>query len=345
MAVPLQITDNYDALLTTTLRTYLPRLSDNVNKGVPLLAWLKEKGRIKTQNGGYEVIVPVLYGKSDAMKWYSGYDELNPTPQEGISAAKYGWHQFAGSVSISRKEERQNSGAAQLINLLDAKTYQCERSMQDEMEQCLCAGSSSSQGTGYTTAFADTDLQIPSLATFIPVGTTTPSAGTCGGIAGGTYSWWKAIWNQTTLILGTTMASTGIVYQMDKTYNDCSEGNDHPDLILCTQEMYQGYTMLGTAQERFVNTKMLDFGFENVLFRGCTMMFDKYLQGTLTNDECSLFFINSKHLWMVVDSETNFIATPFQRPTKQDARVSYILWMGTLVCDERRKLGVLQASS
>jgi hypothetical protein len=73
------------------------------------------------------------------------------------------------------------------------------------------------------------------------------------------------------------------------------------------------------------------------------MMWDPHHQGTVAHDDGAMYFINSDHLYLVVDRESDFITTPFYRPTNQDARTCQILWMGTLVCNNRRGLGVIGA--
>ena len=60
-----------------------------------------------------------------------------------------------------------------------------------------------------------------------------------------------------------------------------------------------------------------------------------------TVDKSSVFMITSASMEYIVDSETDFITTPFVRPVGQDARVAELLWMGALGVNNRRKNGVL----
>ena len=57
----------------------------------------------------------------------------------------------------------------------------------------------------------------------------------------------------------------------------------------------------------------------------------------------SSFFINSQAMEFIVDSQTDWITTPFVHPVGQDARVSEMLWMGALGINNRRKLGVMKS--
>jgi len=126
----LSVTDTYDALLTTTLRNYRKKLEDNIFRELPLLFWLNRAGRKRTLDGGYQIVVPLLYGENTTVAHYRGYDVLNVTPQEGMTDSMWDWKQLAVSISISRLEERKNSGPHKLIDLLQSKTEQAEKSMQ-----------------------------------------------------------------------------------------------------------------------------------------------------------------------------------------------------------------------
>ena len=59
----------------------------------------------------------------------------------------------------------------------------------------------------------------------------------------------------------------------------------------------------------------------------------------------TVFLINSSTFEYIVDTETDFITTPFIRPVGQDARVAEILWMGAVGVNNRRKNGVLYGIS
>jgi len=126
----LSITDTYDALLSTTLRHYQPKLVDNIFRQLPLLFWLNDKGRKRVQDGGHSILEPLLYGENTTVKLYSGYDTLDVTPQEGITMSEWKWKSMAVSITISREDRRKNSGKYAAINLLEARTMQAEKSMQ-----------------------------------------------------------------------------------------------------------------------------------------------------------------------------------------------------------------------
>lgn len=73
MAAPSTLTDGYDALLTTTLRNFQPRLRDNISRSNKLYAWLDGNGQVKGIDGGERVSIPLMYGLNSSGDIYSGY--------------------------------------------------------------------------------------------------------------------------------------------------------------------------------------------------------------------------------------------------------------------------------
>lgn len=126
----LSVTDVYDALLTTTLRNYRAQLEDNIFQDLPLLFWLDRGDRKKLIDGGESIMRPLLYGENSTVQLFEGYDLLNVAPQEGLTMSKWNWKSMGVSVSISREQERKNSGKHKLLDLLQAKVEQAEASMQ-----------------------------------------------------------------------------------------------------------------------------------------------------------------------------------------------------------------------
>src|SRR3990167_5684843 len=138
--VPSSLTDDYGALLTTTLRNYQTKLRDNVSRGSQLLKWLDSKGRFTTRDGGERVSVPLMHAQNSTADIYSGYGTLDTTPHDGITSAFYDWSQLAVALAISRKEKRQNSGSSKALDLLQAKTTQAEASIKQLLNNCVVAG-------------------------------------------------------------------------------------------------------------------------------------------------------------------------------------------------------------
>lgn len=313
---------NFDALLSTTLANYRDKLTDNVFTARPLTYWLSDKGRIRTESGGTKIVEQLIYGQNDTVKSYSGYETLSLTPQEGITAAEYDWKQYGASIAISGIEEAKNNGEHAIIDLLEAKIMQAEESLREGFNQMFFSNGTGNSGKNWN-----------GLGNIIERGNTLggidSSVVTAPGVVGNEF--WNSYEENT--------AGALTLLQMATAYNSVSVGNDHPDLILTTQTLFEKYESLLQPQLRYTDTKTAEAGFQNLLFKGAPIMYDVHAPAG------TMFFINSKYLKLVGHSDKWFAQTDFVRPENQDARFALIMCYGNLVCSNRAKQGKLTAKT
>ena len=305
---------NFDALLTTTLANYRDQLTDNIFTARPLTYMLNEKGRIRMLNGGTKIVEPLVYATNDTIGSYSGYDTISLTPQTGISAAEYDWKQYAGSISISGIEEAKNNGEQEIINLLEAKIMQAEESMRE----------------GFNTMFYG-DGTGNSSKDWNGLGNLVESGNTVGNINSTTYSYWASYEENTSAAL--TLA------QMNTAYNTISVGNDHPDVVLTSQTLYEKYEALLQPNLRYTDTKTADAGFQNLLFKAAPVMYDVHCTAGV------FYMLNTKYLTLVGHSGKWFSQTAFVSPEDVDARYALIMCYGNLTVRNRAKQGKLTAKT
>ena len=124
---------------------------------------------------------------------------------------------------------------------------------------------------------------------------------------------------------------------MATAYNSVSVGNDHPDMVLTTQTLFEKYESLLQPQLRYTDTKTADAGFQNLLFKAAPVVYDTAAPAG------TMFFINSKYLSLVGHSGKWFQQTEFVRPENLDARYALIMCYGNLVVSNRKKQGKLTA--
>lgn len=276
--IPSSLTDNYDALLTTTARAMQPRIHDNITRSNKVVAWLTEHGQFRKQDGGERVKVPLMHALNSTADIYSGYGQLDTTPQDGITSAFFEWSQMAVSIAISRKEERQNSGSSKLLSLLETKTTQAEVSAKELLNNCLVAGRITASATdgrflarvGRLDSGASGPLPLAAL-----IDGTVARSVPIGNINGATYSFWR---NQMTSSAATTWR--GFFAECVTLYNDCSKGaGGSPDLIIDDQRTWEQYWNGLSNQERYVVTdqKTIDIlgGSDMLKFRGAVRVWDE----------------------------------------------------------------------
>ena len=305
---------NFDNLLTTTLANYRKTLTDNVFTARPLTYALMEKGRIRMLNGGTKIVEPLIYGQNSTVGSYSGYDSIALTPQEGISAAEFEWRQYAASISISGIEEAKNNGEQEIINLLEAKIMQAEESMRESFNQMFFANGTGNGGKDWN-----------------GLGNLVESGNTVGGIDSNTYTWWKSYEDNDAVALSLADMSTA--------YNSVSVGNDHPDVLLTTQTLFEKYEALLQPTLRYTDTKTADAGFQNLLFKAAPVMYDVHCTAG------TFYFLNSKYITLVGHSDKWFSQTAFISPEDTDARYALIMCYGNLTVRNRAKQGKLTAKT
>jgi hypothetical protein len=365
--IPSSVTDNYDALLSTTLRAYSSKLRDNISKGNKFLAFLDSKGRTRKQDGGYQVTVPLMHQQNGTADIYSGYGLLDTTPQDGITTALYDWSQIAVQIAISRREERQNSGKHKILDLLKAKTQQAEVSLKEMHNNNLLAGRITTTAGSDVISRRIGQLDSGALGP-LPLGALidiTPSRSVAiGNINGGTYAFWRNV----AVDFGNTATFIALRNLMNRTYNNCTKGvTGNPDFMVGDQIAYEEYWLSMTPNERYMvdDKKTLDIlgGSDALKFKGAVMVWDEVVPDPETPynpvdaigtagiqhggsaTASTIYFVNSESMDWVTDSQTDFITTDFVRPENQDAKVASIMWMGAVGVNNRRKNGVLYGIS
>jgi hypothetical protein len=336
------LTLNYDSILSTTFFAVRRELYDTIFKDNVVWNVMHSKGRKRLQNGGERIQIPLQYATNTTVGSYSGYELLDTTPQDNVTSAFYTWKQLSGSVSINRLEERQNSGESQILNLLRQKVTELSMSMQDEASRQLLVPNGSASGQTFTVGNSGKDLLgLPIIIA------DDPTTGTVGNLNRATYSWWR---NQQTDSTASTFK--GYKKELRTMWNDCSKGTGSgPDIALGDQTAYETYEAALDDNTRYTNTVMADMGFDNLRLKGSLFYWDERVPDWAGQKypavdggvplKSSVAFLNTKYLELVVDSQTDFITTPFVRPENQDARTAQVLFMGELCCSNMRKQGVL----
>lgn len=337
---PSSLTLNYDALLSTTLFNVRRKFEDAISTANAVYFLLKKQGAIKEKdNIGERAMIPLMYelGQADS---YSGYDQLDTTPMDGITSAFFDWRQAAVPIAISGAEEKKNRSEAQMIDLLDGKTKQAEMGIQEFFNKRFLQGSAGSSITSaYTSSINGSTFidPLPKLVAYDP--TASVSVGNINQL---TYTWWR---NKTKNSTSTTFA--GLRKELRNLRNQCGLGpGGPPNLHIADQGSWEVYVSALEAMHQNPSYQKADIPFENVSFDGYPVVHDEFIPdvqgGSATQSTTSgtWWMLNTKFLEIQVQADSNFAPTPFQKPVGQDAKIAHILWMGAALCSNRRKQGV-----
>ena len=309
---------DFNEILSTTLKNYIPKLTDNIFSARPLFYALTNGQTIRRVSGGANIVVPIIYGTNSTASSYAGTDPISTTAQTGISAAEYSWKQYAATVTINGIEEAKNNGEAQIIDLLEGKIFQTQETIIENMNTMFFGN-----GTG------NSDKDWLGLSALVGLGNDAGGSDLAGiDATDSDNSWWRS---QVTNVAGVLSQA-----DMATSYNDASVGNDQPTIIITGQEEYEAYEALLEGQIRYTDTDMADGGFQNLLFKGCPITFDGTLAG-----EGKMYMLNTKYLQLVAHSDVWFKPTPFVRPTNTDAVYSQILCYGELTTSNRSRQALM----
>ena len=278
---------------------------------------LNKKGNIRSLDGGREIVQELEYAENGTVGWYSGYETLNTTPADVFDAATYDWKQLAGTVTISGLEEVKNSGKEAVINLIDSRLKNLERSLINTASAAVYADGTGSGGKtlGGLSLLIDDDPT---------------SAGTIGGINQVTYTFWR---NQYSASAATS--SGNILSRMNTLWLQCIRGKDKPDFIATDSTEYTFF--LGALQQyqRFTDASMAEAGFESLKYKTADVIYD---------DQCTakrMYFINTDYLFLRPHKNRMFVPLEERASINQDAYVVPVVWAGNMTCSNRSLQGVM----
>jgi hypothetical protein len=306
---------NVDDWLAASAKNYLDmgKAHDNVYNYMALIAWLKGQGRTKVLSGGAEVVHQVWHAKMGGGAWYTGAEQLATQGTETLTEVGWVWRNIAVPIVITGNEKRANkSNETQLLNLLQERT---ENAVMRERDILATALASSAQVTN----------QVDALLTIISASATT------GGVAGTGNSWWQA-----TVTTSGSFASQGLTDMMTN-YLTVSQGSSAPKLIYSGKTEWSYYWQALQPQQRYVDTKMADAGFENLKFMGATWIADTFAP---TGD---IYLINPEAYRFSAMEGANVDLNEEVRPANQDAFVRQVLLQCATSTPNRRLNGLVDA--
>jgi hypothetical protein len=289
------------------MNNYRKQLTDNIFGSRPLLEYLQSNGRVRTVDGGIQIVEPLLIGPGEADS-YGPWSQIAVNPVGGITAATYPWRQLYATIIISGLEEAQNNGKEQMINLLDAKVMQAEQTLKDILVRMI-------YGTrGAQAKTTDFDPLTTLIDATLAAGGITPAA------APAPENLWRSpTYNATTgtgtdakgaaisgLPFGATIAGDDLESILRRMYLLASDGgSDHVDAIFASSDVYEMYEGSLTPQVRYTDTSKANLGFQNLMFKNVPIYYDPDapVGGALG--------LNSKYVGLAIHSDRNFKQSPF----------------------------------
>lgn len=333
-------------IIATTIQQRSGELADNATNNNALLARLKSRGNVRTFSGGNVILEEIMYNDSTTanVNSYSGYEQINISPNSPVSAAQFSIAQYAAAVSISGLEMLQNSGKEQVIDLLEGRIMLAEAQLSNRISNDLYldgTGNSGKNLTGLAAAVADS-----------------PSSGTYGGISRSSFSFWQNKAYSGVTNGGAAVSAANIGQYMTALSIQLVRGQDKPDLYVADNTYYQYYVNSLQAIQRVTSDGggAAGSGFASLKFYGGGIAADVVLDGGLYSggdsvntswsgaSSAHMYALNTKYIFFRPHKDRNFVPIGGERQAvNQDAIVKLIGWAGNLTSSGPQFCGVLKA--
>ena len=334
-------------IIATTIQSRSEELSDNVTNNNALLRRLKRKGNVRTVSGGNVILEEIMYTDSSTINVnsYSGYEQLNITPNSPISAAQFSFTQYAGAVSISGLEILQNSGKEALIDLLEGRVKITEAQLMNRIDYDLYQ-----DGTG------NASKNLTGLAAAVP---DDPTTGTYGAISRSSYTFWRSQLYDASSDGGAAVSAANIQQYMTSLALECVRGSNKPDLWVLDGNYYGFYVNSLQAIQRITSADGsaaagAGFGPELKFFGGgmsSDVVLGSGISGAVSSTQSTsgatanhAWALNTDYIFFRPHKDRNFVPIGGERQSvNQDAVVKLTGWAGNMTSSGPQYSGVLIA--
>lgn len=316
----------FTELVTTTFRKHRKDIKDNVSKNNALYRRMMAKGMTRNEDGGLSIVEPLDYAANSTYLRYSGYDVLNVSASDVLSAAEFQWRQVAINVTASGQELRLNSGESKIISLVKSRIKNAQRTFKNNFSGDIYGdGTLPNQINGLQALVADA------------------GTGTVGGIDSATWTFWQnKVQSAAAPLQGggaIVVSATTMESLMLPLWLALTRGDDQPDLIVMDNNYYTFFEASQTSLKRYTDSDSASGGFVSLKYKKADVIFDGG-SGIPANHA---YFLNTDYINMVQHPDADLTVMDQMQPYNQDAVVIPILWMGNMTISNRSLQGVQKA--
>ena len=319
---------NLNEIVTTTLRNRSGKLADNITNNNALLSRLKRKGSIKPVSGGRTIVQELEYAANGTYQRYAGYQVLNIQPSDVFTAAEFDWKQVAVAVTWNGLEvDVQNTGSDQVIDLLESRIYNAEKTMANNLSFDL-----------YSNGTADGGLQIGGLQLLVA---DAPSSGVVGGIDRSQWAFWRNAVFSGVGNGGAAVSAANIQSYMNQLWLATKRQNDVVDFIIADNAYFNFYWSSLQSIQRITAEDRGEAGYQSLKYMGADVVADGGIGAACPVNH--MYFLNTDYVKYRPSRKRNM--TPLETVTSinQDASVRLITWAGNLTLSNAQLQGVLIA--
>jgi hypothetical protein len=258
--------------------------------------------------GGKKIQVILEYDAGNAGE-YGATTKLPLNKKEIYNAAFFRWAAYYAGVTIDLEDQRQNNGDLAIVNLVNGKLKNAQKSIRNSM------------GTDVYAAATNTN-KLLGLGDLFNTSTSTAY----GEIAEDDMAMWKAVKDTTAEAI-----SFKVMQKIRRAARIDDNSDGVPNLYITTDTLKDGFERTLQTQARYSDVRLVNAGFDNILFGGAPVVADN----KQTAGYCDA--INLNFMDILTHQDYNFTKPEWAAPIDQpDTKVAFIRWSGNLVCRNRK---------
>ncbi len=263
-------TDRIARDVAFTLEKKSPKIFENIFLQNGVLVLMGSKGRVKIVKGSNRFDERVHLGQNSTVDTRSKFAQIPTDMQNNFQTATYGQSVISGSAVINLVERDQNMGTYKISSMAEALIEETQNTFANKVSDKLMQATSGSNDP----------LSIVEEIEATAYGSQT---GSLGGLKREDYTGADATeaWqNQYSSSAISDISGAAGIAAFTKFLWDCSPGGsnitEQPDIVLTTTGVFAKATGGGDVLRRYtVNEKMLNFGFDNIMFNKATVIADR----------------------------------------------------------------------
>ena len=258
-------------------------------------------------DGGQMIRVFLEYGEGNSGS-YGAKTKIELSKRNIINAARFRWAGYYASHTIDLDDRVQNTGDAAMLDLIQTKMENIQKTIRNKMGSEIYASAADS-----TCFLGLGDLFNTSTSTAY------------GSIAEADMAKWKA-----NVITTSEAISYAVMQKIRRTASVGQNSMDKPNLYITTDTLVDAYERGLQTQQRFSDAKLVDAGFENVLFKRAPVVADdRQTAGYLDA-------LNLRHLMLKTHRDYNFTKPKWEYSKDEpDTFTANVRYIGQLVTKHR----------
>ena len=330
-----ELTRTIDNAFVTTWYEIREMAIDNILDATVIWAALMGAGAMTPQVGGEFITRTIRYGEQDAVDIARG-DTLPQGEPELETMARWDWKYIATHVQRSVFDDQKNNGPSKIKDLVGMRLEAARDGLEQRYETVLLNAFASNE-TG-TTMQGLNDLVPPKA---------NAASGTYGNITRGiTYTdsgngvftstagntWWASKYIDGTL----TSLEDDLLTDIKKLYNSLHNNQSAPNLILCTQTIFEAYEEFALDISQIIKdetNRLANLGFEVLRFKGKPFIWSPNITAN------TVMLLNTDFIELVYDPQLWFDMTDFKPIPLQAERIAHIMSAANLIGTQPRRQG------